>query len=101
MHHKRRRPKNRRAGCLLCKPHKANGVKKRKLACPDVQPRGIRNNASATGTWRQEAKSHLAEVEQLADLQLEKELKAWEEEDFDEDAYELAIIEWFRQAGEE
>ena len=25
MHHKRRRPKNRRAGCLLCKPHKANG----------------------------------------------------------------------------
>lgn len=22
--HKRRRPKNRRAGCLLCKPHKAN-----------------------------------------------------------------------------
>jgi hypothetical protein len=27
MHHKRRRPKNRRAGCLLCKPHKANGAK--------------------------------------------------------------------------
>ena len=25
-HHKRRRPKNRRAGCLLCKPYKANGV---------------------------------------------------------------------------
>lgn len=24
-HHKRRRPKNARAGCLLCKPHKANG----------------------------------------------------------------------------
>jgi hypothetical protein len=23
MHHKRRRPKNSRAGCLLCKPHKA------------------------------------------------------------------------------
>lgn len=23
--HKRRRPKNRRAGCLLCKPHKMNG----------------------------------------------------------------------------
>jgi len=22
---KRRRPKNRRAGCLLCKPYKANG----------------------------------------------------------------------------
>ncbi len=30
MHHKRKRPKNRRAGCLLCKPHKANGAKGRK-----------------------------------------------------------------------
>jgi hypothetical protein len=29
MHHKRRRPKNRRAGCLLCKPHKGNGMKGR------------------------------------------------------------------------
>jgi hypothetical protein len=25
-HHKRHRPKNRRAGCLLCKPHKMNGA---------------------------------------------------------------------------
>lgn len=25
-HHKRGRPKNRRAGCLLCKPWKVNGV---------------------------------------------------------------------------
>ncbi|TCR61840.1 hypothetical protein EV560_112181 [Bosea sp. BK604] len=25
MHHKRKRPKSSRAGCLLCKPHKANG----------------------------------------------------------------------------
>lgn len=24
--HKRRRPKNRRAGCLMCKPHKINGA---------------------------------------------------------------------------
>jgi hypothetical protein len=24
-HHKRRRPKNSRSGCLFCKPHKANG----------------------------------------------------------------------------
>jgi len=32
-HHKRGRPKNRRAGCLLCKPHKANGAKdKRPIA---------------------------------------------------------------------
>lgn len=29
MNHKRKRPKNRRAGCLLCKPHKANGSKGR------------------------------------------------------------------------
>jgi len=26
-HHKRRRPKNARAGCLMCKRHKANGMK--------------------------------------------------------------------------
>lgn len=26
-HHKRKRPKNRRAGCLHCKPHKMNGAK--------------------------------------------------------------------------
>jgi hypothetical protein len=25
MHFKRKRPKNARAGCLMCKPHKANG----------------------------------------------------------------------------
>jgi hypothetical protein len=25
-HHKRHRPKNARAGCLLCKPHKVNGA---------------------------------------------------------------------------
>lgn len=28
-HHKRRKPKSSRAGCLLCKPHKANGAKSR------------------------------------------------------------------------
>jgi hypothetical protein len=26
VHHKRRRPKNRRAGCLLCHAHKMNGA---------------------------------------------------------------------------
>jgi hypothetical protein len=26
-HHKRRRHKNARAGCIFCKPHKANGNK--------------------------------------------------------------------------
>lgn len=29
MNHKRKRPKNRRAGCLFCKPHKSNGQKGR------------------------------------------------------------------------
>jgi hypothetical protein len=28
MKHKRKRPKNRRHGCLMCKPHKMNGVVK-------------------------------------------------------------------------
>jgi len=32
-HHKRRRAKNRRAGCLFCKPHKANGAKDRDPHC--------------------------------------------------------------------
>lgn len=27
MNHKRGKPKNARSGCLLCKPHKANGAK--------------------------------------------------------------------------
>lgn len=27
-HHKRRRPKHRRSGCLMCKPHKNERVKK-------------------------------------------------------------------------
>lgn len=31
---KRRRPKNRRAGCLLCKRYKANGTAKEKKAKP-------------------------------------------------------------------
>jgi hypothetical protein len=30
-HHKRRRPKNRRAGCLLCKPWKINGFARARL----------------------------------------------------------------------
>ena len=27
MHHKRKRPRNRRAGCKLCKPWKVNGYR--------------------------------------------------------------------------
>lgn len=40
-HHKRGRPKNRRAGCLLCKPHKGNGMKGR-TAHQTVQERRAR-----------------------------------------------------------
>lgn len=29
MNHKRHRPKNQRAGCLMCKPNKMNGAKSR------------------------------------------------------------------------
>lgn len=32
MNHKRGRPKNRRSGCLLCKPHKANGADRRTVS---------------------------------------------------------------------
>lgn len=28
MNHKRGKPKNARAGCLMCKPHKQNGAKR-------------------------------------------------------------------------
>lgn len=31
MNYKRRRSKNQRAGCLLCKPHKANGADRRTI----------------------------------------------------------------------
>lgn len=31
MHHKRGRTKNRRAGCLMCKPNKMNGWRKDQL----------------------------------------------------------------------
>ncbi len=34
-HHKRKRPKNRRAGCLLCKPWKVNGFAKDRV---DAEP---------------------------------------------------------------
>lgn len=42
--HKRKRPKNRRSGCLCCKPHKANGVNeekhsiKKKIIKDDLDP---------------------------------------------------------------
>lgn len=48
MHHKRKRPKKQRAGCLLCKPHKGNGSSKK------------RHNQTL-----QEQKARISEKEQL------------------------------------
>jgi hypothetical protein len=45
MNHKRKRPKNRRAGCLLCKPHKANGAKGREES-QTVQERKARERTA-------------------------------------------------------
>ncbi len=43
MNHKRRRPKNRRAGCLLCKMWKGNGFKG-KLGFQTMQERKARES---------------------------------------------------------
>lgn len=51
-HHKRRRPKSTRAGCLMCKPWKKNGAK----------------GGLKAQTW-QERKSRLSEKEQLQELE--------------------------------
>ena len=60
-HHKRGRPKNRRAGCLMCKPWKANGVKKRgDVSSPPMMDLGR--------TWKQEWRAWLDEQEQLEEL---------------------------------
>lgn len=47
MNHKRGRPKNRRAGCLFCKPQKANGADGRTF-----QERREDSAGRADGTWR-------------------------------------------------
>lgn len=40
MNHKRHRPKNRRAGCLLCKPHKMNGYNDQRIGSA-TKPNGM------------------------------------------------------------
>jgi hypothetical protein len=42
MNHKRGKPKNSRAGCLMCKPHKMNGAKQGKGLQP-IGKSGISN----------------------------------------------------------
>jgi hypothetical protein len=55
-HHKRHRPKNRRAGCLMCKPHKMNHARTRGFCGRDplgVQRRTQESVASlARDEWR-------------------------------------------------
>ena len=64
-HHKRGRPKNRRAGCLLCKPHKANHAPLNDRAKPsdrrriegvkdDIDQASDRDSAQATDTPEEE-----------------------------------------------
>ena len=58
-HHKRRRPKDRRAGCLMCKPNKSHTVKRR----GEVG----RGWAGCHRTWKQEWFGWLNEQEQKRD----------------------------------
>jgi hypothetical protein len=44
-HHKRKHPKNRRAGCLLCKPWKMNGFAKNRLDAESFSNHRRRNSA--------------------------------------------------------
>jgi hypothetical protein len=53
-HHKRKKAKNQRAGCLMCKPNKMNGWSKRK---PEVLHQGfgpIRDKAHAEADLKDE-----------------------------------------------
>lgn len=45
MNHKRKRSKNQRAGCLMCKPQKVNGAKRRSGLQPRRQRRADVNFA--------------------------------------------------------
>ena len=47
MHHKRVKPKNQRAGCLMFKPHKMNGAAKLKKSVGKVGFGKIRDEAHA------------------------------------------------------
>lgn len=44
MNHKRRRPKNARAGCLMCKPHKATWAGKNAWTMQEWRHRGAKRN---------------------------------------------------------
>ncbi|MDN5836487.1 MAG: hypothetical protein L0H12_03945 [Nitrosospira sp.] len=50
--HKRKRPKNRRAGCLLCKPYKANGVNRKDGASESARFSDVRRRRVAVQELR-------------------------------------------------
>ena len=55
MNHKRKRAKNARAGCLLCKPHKANGAAKKACNQTMQEKRALVSEAEQRrGHWLQD-----------------------------------------------
>lgn len=53
MHHKRGKPKKARAGCLMCKPNKANGWPKLKLGHSGFgKLRGAMHQQTEWQAWR-------------------------------------------------
>jgi hypothetical protein len=65
MHHKRRRPKHRRAGCLLCKPHKlpANGKADRRKANAGVVASEVALLDQEVEELRAEMRHYFADVD--------------------------------------
>ena len=49
MHHKRRGPKSTRAGCMLCKPHKRQGVRRAVKVKGETGRRDLRAPVDASG----------------------------------------------------
>tara|TARA_Y100000310_G_C20470094_1_gene709553 strand:+ start:290 stop:496 length:207 start_codon:yes stop_codon:yes gene_type:complete len=59
--YKKGKSKRKGSSCLLCKPHKANGVKKRNFTRGGASVHGFHD---LSGPWKQEAQSLLNEEEQ-------------------------------------
>lgn len=60
-HHKRKRPKNRRSGCLFCKHWKHNGERRR------VTSANSKNLHDLKGTGKQEYRAYLNEKDGVED----------------------------------
>ena len=55
MHHKRKKPKSTRAGCLLCKPHKRQGSCRHERAKPSDRVRLTAAAHQVRQYWCEEA----------------------------------------------